>query len=195
MSSKLRWLILLALLSAVVVWGYANSRSNQTETTSGDAVALGDTPMPGDQPAPIATQAPSETLVPSGTPAPSDTPALNDAFEPSDTPLPTDAPGPTRMSQPVERPTPTTANMRTATPNVSVERSFDIVTLLPQDAIQAIFDPQFLTVAEADQWYDAEELVLGVEIDGEARAYSIPFLSGHEIVNDTVGGRKIAVTW
>ena len=70
-----------------------------------------------------------------------------------------------------------------------------IVTLLPKDAILAVFDPEFLTIEEADEWYDAQELVLGVEINGEARAYSIPFLSGREIVNDTVGGRKIAVTW
>jgi hypothetical protein len=48
---------------------------------------------------------------------------------------------------------------------------------------------------EADEWYDDDELVIGVEIDGDARAYSIPYLSGHEIVNDTVAGRKIAVTW
>ncbi len=75
------------------------------------------------------------------------------------------------------------------------ERDFRIITLLPKDAIPAIFDPRFLSVDEADEWYSSDELVLGVEIDGDARAYSIPFLSGHEIVNDTVGGRKIAVTW
>ncbi len=55
--------------------------------------------------------------------------------------------------------------------------------------------PQFLTIAEADEFYDPDELVMGVTFNGEARAYSIPFLSNHEIVNDTVGGVKIAVTW
>ena len=74
-------------------------------------------------------------------------------------------------------------------------RDLKLVTLLPKDAIPAVFDPQFLTAEEADEWYDPDELVLGVEIDGEARAYSIPYLSGREIVNDEVGGRKIAVTW
>ena len=36
---------------------------------------------------------------------------------------------------------------------------------------------------------------LGVEFNGDARAYSVPLLSSHEIVNDTVGGVKISVTW
>ena len=71
----------------------------------------------------------------------------------------------------------------------------NIVTLLPRDAIPAIDDPQFLTVAEADAAYDPDELVIGVEFNGDARAYSVPLLSNHEIVNDTVGGVKIAVTW
>lgn len=74
-------------------------------------------------------------------------------------------------------------------------RELRIVTLLPKDAILAISDPHFLEAEDGDAWYDPDELVLGVEINGDARAYSIPFLSRHEIVNDTVGGRKIAVTW
>ena len=71
----------------------------------------------------------------------------------------------------------------------------EIVTLLPPDAIPAIDDPVFLSAVEADAVYDPDELVIGVVFDGDARAYSVPFLSGHEIVNDTVGGRKIAITW
>ena len=70
-----------------------------------------------------------------------------------------------------------------------------IITLLPRDAIPAIDDPQFLTAEEANGAYDDDELVLGVEFNGDARAYSIPLLSSHEIVNDMVGGVKIAVTW
>jgi hypothetical protein len=81
-------------------------------------------------------------------------------------------------------------------PNTSkLDREVDIVTLLPRDAIPAIFSPQFMSADVADEWYDDDEPVIGVEINGDARAYSIPFLSNHEIVNDTVGGRKIAVTW
>jgi hypothetical protein len=71
----------------------------------------------------------------------------------------------------------------------------EIVTLLPQDGIPAIDNPEFLSAEEADSEYAPDELVIGVNYEGDARAYSIPFLSGHEIVNDTVGGKKIAVTW
>jgi hypothetical protein len=71
----------------------------------------------------------------------------------------------------------------------------EIITLLPRDGIPAIDNPKFLTVAEADSEYGPDELVMGVEFNGEARAYSVPLLSSHEIVNDTVGGVKISVTW
>jgi hypothetical protein len=83
-------------------------------------------------------------------------------------------------------------------PESKSSRKYDeleIVTLLPQDGIPAIDNPQFLSAEEAEDEYAPDELVIGVNYDGDARAYSIPFLSGHEIVNDTVGGRKIAVTW
>ena len=72
---------------------------------------------------------------------------------------------------------------------------YTIVTLLPRDAIPAIDNPEFYSSEEADEFYSPDELIIGVEFEGDARAYSVPFLSGHEIVNDTVGGRKIAVTW
>lgn len=72
---------------------------------------------------------------------------------------------------------------------------YEMVTLLPRDAIPAIDNPQFLNASEANEFYDPDELIIGVEFDGDARAYSVPFLSNHEIVNDTVGGEKIVVTW
>lgn len=72
---------------------------------------------------------------------------------------------------------------------------YEIITLLPFDAIPAIDNPEFLSADQADSEYAPDELVIGVEFNGEARAYSINYLSRHEIVNDTVGGRQIAVTW
>ena len=72
---------------------------------------------------------------------------------------------------------------------------FKIVTLLPRDGIPAIDHPEFISAEEADNEYEPSELIIGVNYDGDARAYSIPLLSKHEIVNDTVGGRKISVTW
>ncbi len=78
---------------------------------------------------------------------------------------------------------------------VPTEREFRIITLLPQDAIPAIDHPEFYSAQEAEAEYAPSEQVIGVFIDGEARAYSTAKLSRHEIVNDTVAGRKIAVTW
>lgn len=72
---------------------------------------------------------------------------------------------------------------------------YNIVTVLPRDAIAAIDNPKFVSAQEANERYAEDEMVLGVEINGDARAYSIPMLSSVEIVNDTVGGVKIAVTW
>lgn len=81
-----------------------------------------------------------------------------------------------------------------ATP-AAAGRTLEIVTLLPRDAIPAIDNPRFYSAAEADEEYSPDELVLGVSLGGESRAYSTALLNSHEIVNDTVGGRKIAVTW
>jgi len=77
----------------------------------------------------------------------------------------------------------------------TLARTYEIVTLLPRDAIPAIDDPSFYAAAEADAEYEHDELVLGVILNGESHAYSASHLDRHEIVNDTVGGRKIAVTW
>ena len=79
--------------------------------------------------------------------------------------------------------------------NPSEEQSLEIITLLGFDALRSIEDPVFVDPSKADETYDSDELVLGVEIDGDARAYSVPLLSRHEIVNDVVGGKPIAVTW
>ena len=53
------------------------------------------------------------------------------------------------------------------------------------------------TVAEVESRLNPEELVLGVEIDGHARAYPINMLCGprREIINDHLGGQSIAATW
>ena len=71
----------------------------------------------------------------------------------------------------------------------------EIRTLLPKDGIPSINDPQFASVKEADGYMGPKEMVIGVDINGDRRAYSVPQLSSHEIVNDVIGGRKVAVTW
>src|SRR3970040_1886579 len=73
-------------------------------------------------------------------------------------------------------------------------RPEEIVTVLPKDAIPAVLSPSFDEGRKAT-WLKGSDLVVGVEIGGESRAYPVPTLSRHEIVNDRVGGIPIAVTW
>lgn len=72
-----------------------------------------------------------------------------------------------------------------------------LVTVLPPDAIRALEQPVFVTCREADQWMADDEPVLGmVDPDsGQAKAYSLWHLDHHEVVNDRVGGKPVAVTW
>lgn len=75
-------------------------------------------------------------------------------------------------------------------------RAFDaseIVSAVPRDGIPAIVRPKL--VPALDSAVIETEPVIGVRIAGEARAYPIRMLSAHEIVNDEVRGRPIAVTW
>ena len=75
------------------------------------------------------------------------------------------------------------------------ESEYEIHYVIARDQIPAILDPQFLDAGEAIEAYNEHEQVLGLSIDGDHRAYPIPFLSRHEIVNDVVGGKPVAVTW
>ncbi|MBI4611199.1 MAG: DUF3179 domain-containing protein [Candidatus Rokubacteria bacterium] len=65
----------------------------------------------------------------------------------------------------------------------------------PPDGIPAIDAPKFVGPKEADGWLNPKEPVLAVEVNGEARAYPLQILTWHEIVNDTVGGRPVCVTY
>ncbi len=65
--------------------------------------------------------------------------------------------------------------------------------ILPRGGIPAVFEPRFVPASEADIPDDA--WVLGVEMDGQAHAYSLNLLNHHEVVNDEIGGRPIAAVW
>jgi len=65
----------------------------------------------------------------------------------------------------------------------------------PPDGIPAIDRPVFVAPGAADAWLAAREPVVALEVNGDARAYPLQILVWHEIVNDTVGGRPVAVTY
>ncbi len=139
------------------------------------------------------TPTPSENTA-SPAPIPSESTAT-----PKPTPTQTPSEDGNSASTPTVTPSPTAEDEGpTAKPTPIIDRSYrdlKIVTLLPQDAIPAILDPTFLDAEEAWDQYLPDEPVLGVSINGEHKAYSIPYLSSREIVNDEVGGVAIAVTW
>jgi hypothetical protein len=63
-----------------------------------------------------------------------------------------------------------------------------------KDGIPPIDQPQFKPVAEITD-LAASEPVITLSVDGDARAYPLGILTWHEIVNDVVGGRPVAVTF
>jgi hypothetical protein len=65
----------------------------------------------------------------------------------------------------------------------------------PPDGIPSIDDPKFISVQEADGLIEDSELVLGLNINGDVRAYPLQILVWHEIVNDKVGNVPVAVTY
>ncbi|WP_422368153.1 DUF3179 domain-containing protein [Pelagibius sp.] len=64
----------------------------------------------------------------------------------------------------------------------------------PKDGIPSIDKPQFVAVSESTD-LAAQEPVIGLSINGDARAYPLRILTWHEIVNDTVGSVPVAVTY
>ncbi|MFA9401417.1 MAG: DUF3179 domain-containing (seleno)protein, partial [Acidobacteriota bacterium] len=64
-----------------------------------------------------------------------------------------------------------------------------------KDGIPAIDDPRFESIEEARGWLSGTSPVIALEIDGDARAYPLAVLTWHEIVNDTVGGVPVSVTY
>jgi carotenoid cleavage dioxygenase-like enzyme len=67
------------------------------------------------------------------------------------------------------------------------------VQILQRGGIPAIDDPVYIPAAEAQIREDA--WVLGVVIDGQARAYSLALLNSHEVVNDSIGDTDFAAVW
>ena len=65
----------------------------------------------------------------------------------------------------------------------------------PKDGIPALDHPQFVSVSQADGWLSPREPVVVVRDGDQAKAYPLQILIWHEIVNDVVGGRPVAVTY
>ncbi len=78
-----------------------------------------------------------------------------------------------------------------------------MVKAMARDGLRALTLPVTMTPHEVDHHNENErgkllvsaDRVVGIEIDGEARAYPLRLLRWHESINDVVGGRAVAVTY
>ena len=64
---------------------------------------------------------------------------------------------------------------------------------ISRDSIRPIYEPRFVSASAAG--LAADDLVMGVSIDGDSRAYPIGILTFREMVNDVVGGTPVLVSW
>ena len=80
-----------------------------------------------------------------------------------------------------------------------------LISAIPKDGIPAMTNPLFMNAEEATyrdesdvgtQAYVADsDIVLGVFLEGQAKAYPLNLGWWHEIINDRIGDRFISVTY
>jgi hypothetical protein len=83
-----------------------------------------------------------------------------------------------------------------------VPRDRVVASGMPRDGLAALVDPAVWSVARADaasatraKFLVAGDRVIGVSLGGQTRAYPLRLLVWHEVVNDTLAGVPIAVTY
>ena len=64
----------------------------------------------------------------------------------------------------------------------------------PKDGIPSIDQPKFIKANKAS-FLSTADRIIGINMNGTQRAYPIKILNWHEIVNDKIGNRAIAVTY
>jgi hypothetical protein len=64
-----------------------------------------------------------------------------------------------------------------------------------RDAIVPLDDPEVVLTGSEPGWLPDDDVVYGVVVGDEARAYPRRVLEVHELVNDTVGGRRLALAY
>ncbi len=89
--------------------------------------------------------------------------------------------------------------------NLTIDPQTLVGSGFPKDGIHAIVPSlvETATPAEVELIHQNEhlnfliptDLVIGLEFDGQTRAYPIRVLNQHEIINDVLGNTPVAVTW
>lgn len=65
----------------------------------------------------------------------------------------------------------------------------------PRDGIRPLDRPLAVSVAAGDRYLRPDEPVLALEVGHTARAYPVSILLWHEIANDVLAGRPVAITY
>jgi hypothetical protein len=65
----------------------------------------------------------------------------------------------------------------------------------PPDGIPSIDSPKFISIDGGNKFLGDSDKVVGININGDIRAYPLQILVWHEIVNDNVGGIPVAITY
>ncbi len=87
--------------------------------------------------------------------------------------------------------------------NLSINQNVLVPGMHHRNMSPALSDPKLLTVealasrnnVHRNKFLVSKDLVVGVSLNGESRVYPLHMLHVHEIVNDTLGGVPIVVSW
>jgi len=88
-----------------------------------------------------------------------------------------------------------TANWRTDFCNSNVDFSEILVGNPVKGGIPSVTDPAMESIEEAAAWLSERSPVIALEVEDEARAYPLAILMWHEIANDEIAGKPVAVTF
>jgi len=66
---------------------------------------------------------------------------------------------------------------------------------LDRDAFPVLDNPATVMGRDVGTQIDAKEMVIGIKVNGIARAYPIAVMGKHELVNDLLGDAAITVSW
>jgi hypothetical protein len=71
----------------------------------------------------------------------------------------------------------------------------ELITVLPPDRIPSIDRPKFESAGDASGWLGDDIFGIAVSRDGVHRFYPYPIMVWHEIVNDEIAGKPVAITY
>jgi hypothetical protein len=90
---------------------------------------------------------------------------------------------------------PPSTSSPSSTPTRPPDYVGELIRAVERGSVKIVVEPSILAASTAEADFDPTEPVLVALVNGEERAYSVAQMGIHEVVNDTLGGVPIAVTW